>query len=138
MVEVKIVGMEKLEAELAAAASLPQGVLKGARDFLHDRMLAVMAEAQEHTPWRTGTLAESGRVETTISNATGIRSVVTFGHEASAYAEVQHEREDFRHQEGRRHHYLYGSSASAWETLRKAVEHDLAEKARELTENALS
>ena len=44
----------------------------------------------------------------------GLMGTITFGGMAEAYAEVQHEHDEFVHPKGGQSHFLYGSSTSAW------------------------
>jgi len=67
----------------------------------------------------------------------GMRGVITFGGLAEAYAQVQHQREDFKHPKGGQAHYLFGKPTSAWNAHREAQLAGLVGKAAATIENSL-
>lgn len=95
--------------------------------------LKLQARAQEKTPIDTGTLRRSATTETSV-RASGLVTTITFGGMASAYAEVQHENEEFTHtraefeakygavagklqgHKGGQAHYLWGAENSAYDS----------------------
>lgn len=83
------------------------GAARGARDAAEH----LLAMAQRIIPLEEGTLLRSGRVD---SNGSQGRVGVSFGTE---YAEVQHEREDYRHDPGRTDHYLSGPMATEQQVM---------------------
>lgn len=72
------------------------GAAAGARNAAQH----LLAMSHREVPVEEGTLRRSGRVD---SNGTQGRVGVSYDTE---YAEVQHEREDYRHDPGQKDHYL--------------------------------
>lgn len=58
--------------------------------------LALLADAKKKTPIDEGTLRRSGQYEVKVLTS-DIATTITFGGQASAYAEVQHENDNFTH-----------------------------------------
>jgi len=127
---------------------LPETLQRDLRQFVRQRVEVVAGAAAEKAPIKFGTLRRSVSVDE-HSDANLAYSIV-FGGMASAYAEVQHEREDFRHDGSGRlpherhlpsggvHHYLFGRDHSAWESNEEAITRDLDEKAAEIARAVIS
>jgi len=100
---------------LRAAKEIAEGrtLIREVRAEANLWILAVQATAQDLAPVDEGTLRGSAQSGITIAG-TKLTGEITFGGLASAYAEVQHEYEDFEHPKGGQAHYLYGPD-SAWE-----------------------
>jgi hypothetical protein len=109
-------------------------------DFVETRAIVVADAAAELAPLgETGHLRGGRRVEVQ-GGEFDLRVYVVFGGLAQAYAEVQHERDDYRHPRGGQSHFLDGRSPagpSAWEQLQVAVHSDIDAKAAELLERAI-
>lgn len=58
--------------------------------------LALLTDAKKKTPIDEGTLRRSGQYEVKVLTS-DIATTITFGGQASAYAEVQHENDNFTH-----------------------------------------
>lgn len=111
------------------------------KQTMADTVLSVERRAVERAPIKEGHLRRGIRGEVNAAGPMGLVGIVTAGGLASAYAEVQHEREDFAHTlsewaekngqsfvvgkrkarrktpkgyKGGQHHFLYGRSNSAW------------------------
>lgn len=106
---------ENVKAALAAAREIAEGpaLLREATGEVGRMMLALQGAAQRRAPVDEATLRGSGESEVKFAGTT-IQGEVTFGGLATAYAEVQHEREDFEHPKGGQAHFLYGPG-SPWE-----------------------
>lgn len=94
--------------------------------------LHVLRRAMKRTPAAEGILRRSGKADVHMSHVGQLVAEVTFGGLAEAYAEVQHENEDFVHTKadfaakwpmrkvpkkgykGGQAHFLYGSPDAAW------------------------
>lgn len=73
---------------------------------LYREAVSIMADSVPLVPWDTGTLRGSQTVSRPQREGDDIVVEFGYGGAASAYAEVQHEREDFRHPRGGQAHYL--------------------------------
>jgi hypothetical protein len=78
-------------------------------------LMELQRQSQKLAPVREGILRRSARTEVDALAVGNLRGKVSYGGMASAYASVQHEREDFEHPKGGTHHYLYGAPHSPWE-----------------------
>ncbi len=67
---------------------------------------AIFAESQKQVPMREGILAGSGQVFDPAIVGNEMIVEIGYGDQAQAYAAVQHERTDYRHDAGRKSHYL--------------------------------
>ncbi len=74
------------------AASAPHAM----RQTVERALMRVEAEAVKRAPIATGTLRRSSHSHAEVSG-NQVRGRISFGGMAAAYAEVQHEREDFAH-----------------------------------------
>jgi hypothetical protein len=102
-----------VHAALEVLARLPMYLQVEMLQWVDDFVLDVQAQAQEKTPVDSGVLQGSARSNTSLRGER-ILGEITFGGIAAAYAEVQHERDDFRHPKGGQAHWLYGAEDSAW------------------------
>ena len=76
------------------------GADRGARRGLGNAGEHLLVESNREVPLREGILQDSGRVEV---DTAALSVAVSYD---TPYAEVQHEREDFNHPNGRKDHYL--------------------------------
>ena len=67
---------------------------------------AILRESQRQVPVDDSPLKSSGRVVGPEMMAVKTKVAVTYGGAAKAYAEVQHEREDYAHSNGQKAKYL--------------------------------
>lgn len=106
---------ENVGRALRAAREIAEGkrLLGEVKGEFSRLVLALQGAAQRLAPVEDGTLRGSGTSGVSFQG-TELHGQITFGGLASAYAEVQHEREDFQHPKGGQAHYLYGPD-SAWE-----------------------
>ena len=127
----------EIKRALAAIGNLPLMLEVNLRDYIDGFMLSVQADAQEKAPVDSGTLSRSARTSTRlIGDAIG--SEITFGGLAAAYAEVQHERDDYEHLKGGQAHWLYGADDSAWtDGTQRELMVTMGWKAQELAEDHL-
>jgi len=95
---------------------LPRNAPAKLRPTVEKFALRIQGRAQGKTPVLGGHLKSSARTDLRTIG-TSLTAVISFGGLAAAYAEVQHEREDFAHPKGGQAHYLYGSAQSAWNDL---------------------
>jgi len=118
-IEVKRAEVDRL---LAKGARLGAVAAYRVRNVVDDVALHVQKRAVKRAPIEQGHLRRSGTSETRLQGGSLV-ATVQFGGLAEAYAEVQHEREDFEHPKGGQAHYLYGAATSAW----NAAEQRMAE-----------
>lgn len=125
---------ENVNAALAAAREIAEGpaLLREVKPKVDRMVLALQGEAQRLAPLDEGTLGRSGESEVKFAGTT-IQGEVTFGGLATAYAEVQHEREDFYHPKAGQAHYLYGPD-SAWDQGEDAAVRMLDREVGEIAE----
>lgn len=97
-----------LQSVCSRATQLP-----GIRRTMTQIAQRTQRKAVQLAPVREGTLRHSAD-HTITANNRGLMATVSFGGMAEAYAEVQHEHEEFNHPKGGQAHYLYGSSSSAF------------------------
>lgn len=64
-----------------------------------------------------GTLRASGHVSLPVITGMAVEVTIGYGGAAKAYAVVQHEREDYRHDPGRKAHYLSDPMKAALPSL---------------------
>lgn len=102
-----------VRAALDVLSRLPMYLQVELLQWVDDFVLDVQAQAQGKTPVDSGVLQGSARSKTSLRGER-ILGEITFGGLAAAYAEVQHEREDFNHPTGGQAHWLYGAEDSAW------------------------
>ena len=119
---VKLTGLQNVRKALAAAREIAGGKkllqkLRGEADMM---VANLQRRAQELTPVDEGTLRGEARSKVHFRQ-TALYAEVSFGGLATAYAEVQHEREDFEHPKGGTHHFLYGTPHSAWDSSAREV-----------------
>lgn len=103
--------LRRVQDLLARMAESVQGIDRHVMPLAESLLQSIGEEAQQKAPIREGHLRRS--MEWQLA-AGGMGGRVTFGGMAEAYAEVQHEREDFEHPQGGQSHYLYGRDTSAW------------------------
>lgn len=109
---------------LARGKKLPAHAFERIRDTVHLAAEHVGGVAVDKAPKAViegGTLRGSMFVETHAETGLGMKSLVVFGGMATAYAQVQHEREDYHHDKGQAH-FLHGSADSAWGEEQEKVE----------------
>lgn len=135
MANVEVRGMDRLRRVLDNAGNLPPTLMRDLQQFVTQRAMAVEAEAVKRAPIDQGTLRRSSTTD--VSLVGELRAQIMFGGMAAAYAEVQHEREDFAHDDGM-DHFLHGRPHSAWEQMRPAVYGDIEAKCEEIAEAVLT
>jgi len=102
-VNVKMTNMDKYLHLLAVA---PRETTQAIEKAVHAEALTAFANSQKQVPFDKGILASSGTV-TPPANVGGTISVeIMYGGAARNYARVQHENDSFRHDAGRKAHYL--------------------------------
>lgn len=99
------VGMDDLEGLLAKGDAQIKTVTATA---LMQEAQLMFAASQRRVPVKDGTLRRSGTILPPITSGNLITIEMGYGGAASAYALVQHERQDFRHKEGQTWKYLEG------------------------------
>lgn len=99
----KFTNAREFERELRRAGEKTVAASEAA---LYREAVSIMVDSVPLVPWDTGTLRGSQTVSRPHAEGTDV--VVEFGYGGAAkdYAEVQHEREDFRHPRGGQAHYL--------------------------------
>lgn len=102
-VRIDLVGMDRLIRLLATGGERAVPAL--ARG-LHDEALEVFATSQTLVPFDEGVLSASGQVHAPSVSGGDVVVEITYGGNASAYAAIQHERDDFAHDPGRQSHFL--------------------------------
>ena len=126
-----------LKKRLLALGRVPRDLSNDLRPTLQKLALHVQARAQERAPLRHGYLRGSAKTELK-GIGTGLTAVVSFGGRAQAYAEPQHEREDYVHPKAGRAHFLHGDEGSAWNTPEQRMATKvIGAKVSELTKKAL-
>jgi len=110
-----------VKAALAAAKEIAEGpaLLRETRHEVDLMTLSLLGQAQREAPVDEGTLRGSGLSKVTFTGSE-LRGEISFGGLATAYAEVQHEREDFEHPKGGKAHFLHGPG-SPWERGQQAA-----------------
>ena len=134
MANVEVRGMDTLRRVLDNAGNLPPTLMRDLQQFVTQRAMAIEAEAVRRAPIDQGTLRRSSSTDVSLMGE--LRAQIMFGGMAAAYAEVQHEREDFRHDDGM-DHFLHGAPHSAWEQMQDSVYGDIEAKATEIAEAVL-
>ena len=99
------VGMDDLEGLLAKGDAQIKTVTATA---LMQEAQLMFAASQRRVPVKDGHLRRSGTILPPITSGNLITIEMGYGGAASAYALVQHERQDFRHKEGQTWKYLEG------------------------------
>ena len=98
--------MTNMDKYLHALAVAPHETTKAIEKAVHAEALTAFANSQKQVPFDQGILASSGTV-TPPANVGGTISVeIMYGGAARNYARVQHENDSFRHDPGRKAHYL--------------------------------
>lgn len=92
-----IVGGDKLRAALQKLAAAGPQILAGA---LYREAEAIMTEAKQRTPVKTGNLRASGQVHAPEITGTGVTVTLGFGNAAVGYAVYVHENLTARHPVG--------------------------------------
>lgn len=93
----------EFQRELARKGAKMQAAAASA---LYTEAESIMSDSRPLVPWETGTLKGSGFVNRPEGSGTSVSVTLGFGGSASAYALVQHEREDFNHPRGGQAKYL--------------------------------
>lgn len=75
---------------------------------LNEEAQIMFAESQRRVPVKNGDLRRSGMILPPVTSGNYITIEMGYGGAASAYALIQHERQDFRHKEGKTWKYLEG------------------------------
>ena len=93
--------VDDFEAVLdASLKSARRGTIRGVRESCRD----LLSVSRDRVPYDQGDLSRSGAVSMD-STGTEVQGAVNYD---TKYAEIQHEAEDFRHQDGRTANYLGG------------------------------
>ena len=129
-----IVRAQNVKAALAAAKEIAKGpaLLRETRHEVDIMVLSLLGQAQREAPVDEGTLRGSGLSKVTFTGSE-LRGEISFGGLATAYAEVQHERDDFDHPKGGKAHFLYGPG-SPWERGQQAAIGRLDRRVGEIAE----
>jgi len=112
---------------------VPKTIFARFRDLVTD----TLADAKARAPILEGHLRASGVKKVEKIGEMGMRGVITFGGLAEAYAEVQHQHEEFKHPKGGQAHYLFGKPTSGWNPLRELQLSKLVDRAAVGIENSL-
>lgn len=116
MQTVRVTGLDKLIRLLLRGSDK---AVDATRRALYEEANIILGKAVRIVPFEHGTLAGSGRVHDPVVAGRDILVEISFGGPAKdrspkggggevqvGYAFIQHERPDFKHAAGRRHHYL--------------------------------
>ncbi len=158
---VKLDGMDNVKRALAACNDMAKGsaLMRDLRAEMQRAVNEVQRVAVNKAPLATRALRDSAHNEVQFQGAT-IQAEVTFGGQASKYAERQHEEEGFRHKlpagmdrnrtkrgKKRKHpikgyrggqaHFLHGPK-SAWAAREKAVLRELDRAVGEIADRHIS
>lgn len=87
---------ERLQAILRDLQTRGHDVLPALRNVMRDRLQNVLGEAKNKTPIARGYLRRSGKADARVLSDS-VKGTVAFGGLAAAYAEVQHEADEFMH-----------------------------------------
>lgn len=102
-VSIELIGSQQLIRMLATTGG---SVVPALGRALSDEAEQIFAKSQDRVPFDRGTLSISGHVFPPSIHGNDVLVEIGYGGNASAYAEIQHERTDFRHDPGRTSHYL--------------------------------
>ena len=97
------IGMDDLQALLAKGNNGAKSVTATA---LMEEAQLMFAESQRRVPVDLGDLRRSGIILPPVSSGNLVTIEMGYGGAASAYALIQHERQDFRHKDGKTWKYL--------------------------------
>jgi len=114
-VGIHVNGEQKLRAVQAVLGRLPDALMDElARSLEMSVANIIEPPAKEKAPFDTGELSRS--IQTTSARqGSGLRVTIKTQGLANAYAEPQHERKDYMHDDGKMDHFLYGEPYSAYE-----------------------
>ena len=73
---------------------------------LHEEAQVIYSKSQAQVPYDTGALHVSGQIHDPAYSGSEVVVEITYGGNAAPYAQVQHENRDYRHDPGRKSHYL--------------------------------
>lgn len=73
---------------------------------LHEEAQVIFRKSQQQVPFAEGTLHNSGIIHDPSVSGSQVVVEITYGGNASDYAAIQHENRNFRHDPGRKSHYL--------------------------------
>lgn len=116
-----------VQQRLDLLAGLPAALQRELESALDKEALRVQGEAVKLAPVREGVLRQNATTTVEVDEKV-VTATVEFGGLAEAYAEVQHERTDFHHDDGQAH-FLYGDESSAWEKTQATVLSNLERQA---------
>jgi len=94
-IHVRVTGMDDVSSLAARAHPIIAQALATA---LYRNAEATMTESKRIVPVETGTLRSSGHVQPPVVTGDNVQVTLGYGGAASAYAIVQHERLDYRHE----------------------------------------
>jgi hypothetical protein len=100
---IKWFGLEILEALLNRGKTT---VTEATAMALTQEAQLMFAESQRRVPVKHGTLRRSGIILPPVIQGKSVLVQMGYGGAASAYALIQHERQDFRHKDGQTWKYL--------------------------------
>jgi len=100
---VKITGLDQLARHFQV---LPDKVMGAMGDALYVEGETIMTRSKQIVPVDFGTLRGSGHVKRPVVQGTQATVTLGYGGAASAYAEVQHRRTDYKHRGQGQAHYL--------------------------------
>lgn len=124
---ITLVGLPAVRKALQRSREIAEGdaLMQEIAGEVDDAGLHIMSVAQQKAPVKWGTLRGSGQAHKPEITYDSIEVELTFGGLASQYADVQHERKDYRHPKGGQDHFLFGEPYSAWEQERSSTMDEL-------------
>lgn len=87
-------------------ASTGSEVLPAMARALHEEAQAIFVRSQQQVPFDEGVLHGSGQIHPPSVSGSNVVVEITYGGNAMDYAAEQHENRTYRHDEGRKSHYL--------------------------------
>jgi hypothetical protein len=129
----------------------PFSARKRRKSYTYADLLSTVEElnvtkAEGYGVYTPGLLRKGAMVDVIGGMTAPIVATVSFGGRAADYAEVQHERADFKHPIHKgtgshapsQDHFLYGAPDSAWEILRPGIHQKIEAEVNRLARKALS
>ena len=123
-ISMKILGLKKVLDNLKDAG--PRGT-KAMGVGLYLEGNNIMADSKREAPHDIGTLETSGYVTLPHISGKTVTVEIGYGGSAEAYAEIQHERTDLKHQGGKKAKYLQDPMNKAKSGFTKNVNHFAAQ-----------
>lgn len=98
-----LIGADRLIDALARGGSKAIPAIGRA---LYEEGQNIFRESQKQVPHDEGVLMASGQLHMPAVSGSSVLVEITYGGSAATYAEIQHENEDYKHDEGRKAKYL--------------------------------